>query len=82
VALNYAHYNFCTILKTLRVTPAMQLGVTDHPWDLGEFMEALLDETPVARPEPKPLTHPEPKGPARALPEGRGFLKLIRGGAA
>lgn len=81
VALNYAHYNFCTILKTLRVTPAMQLGVTDHPWELGEFMAALLDETPVEAPQRQPLAHPTPAGPARALPGERGFLRLIRGGA-
>jgi hypothetical protein len=32
VALHYMNYNFCRIHKTLRVTPAMAAGVTDHPW--------------------------------------------------
>lgn len=30
VALYYMHYNFCRIHKTLRVTPAMEAGVTDR----------------------------------------------------
>jgi IS1 family transposase len=30
VALHYMHYNFCRIHKSLRVTPAMAAGVTDH----------------------------------------------------
>lgn len=78
VALNYAHYNFCTIVKTLRVTPAMQLGITDHVWGLDEFMGALLDETPVAAPVAQPLAHPEPETAARELPNGRGWLRLVK----
>ena len=30
VALHFAHYNFCRIHKTLRVTPAMAAGVAEH----------------------------------------------------
>ena len=30
VALYAAHYNFCRVHEALRITPAMQLGVTDH----------------------------------------------------
>ena len=32
VNLYMALFNFCRVHKTLRVTPAMQLGLTDHPW--------------------------------------------------
>lgn len=42
VALHYMHYNFCRIHRTLRVTPAMEAGVTDHVWGLEEIA-ALLD---------------------------------------
>lgn len=42
VALHYMHYNFCRIHKTLRVTPAMAAGVTDHLWRIEEIV-ALLD---------------------------------------
>lgn len=37
VALHYMHYNFGRIHKTLRVTPAMQAGVSDHVWSLEEI---------------------------------------------
>lgn len=41
IALHYMHYNFCRIHKTLRVTPAMEAGITDHVWDVEE-VAALL----------------------------------------
>mgnify|MGYP003587644556 CR=1 FL=1 len=37
VALHFMHYNFCRIHKTLRVTPAMEAGITDHVWTLEEI---------------------------------------------
>jgi IS1 family transposase len=43
VALYVAHYNFCRVHETLRVTPAMQVGVTDHIWTIGELVDAALD---------------------------------------
>ena len=42
VALHYMHYNFCRIHKSLRVTPAMEAGVTDHVWSIEE-LAGLLD---------------------------------------
>ncbi len=39
VALHFMFYNFARIHKTLRVTPAMQAGVTDHVWSLQEVAE-------------------------------------------
>jgi IS1 family transposase len=42
VALYVAHYNFCRVHETLRVTPAMQVGVTDHVWSIGELIDAAL----------------------------------------
>jgi len=41
VALHYMDYNFCRIHQTLRVTPAMEAGVTDHVWDLEEVIALL-----------------------------------------
>lgn len=38
VALHFMHYNFCRIHKTLRVTPAMEAGLTDHVWSLDELV--------------------------------------------
>ena len=37
VALHYMHYNFARIHKTLRVTPAMEAGISDHVWSLEEI---------------------------------------------
>jgi IS1 family transposase len=37
VALHFMHYNFARIHKSLRVTPAMQVGVADHVWSLEEI---------------------------------------------
>jgi hypothetical protein len=41
VALHFMHYNFCRIHKTLRVTPAIEAGITDHLWDLEEVAELI-----------------------------------------
>ncbi|XXT04773.1 transposase [Sorangium sp. So ce367] len=77
VALAYTHYNFCHIIKTLRVTPAMQAGITDHVWSLEEFMDVILQEPEGGKPTPKPLAVRLPEGPARELPGGRGWLRLV-----
>jgi IS1 family transposase len=42
IALYATHYNFCRVHETLRITPAMQLGVTDHIWSVGEMITAAL----------------------------------------
>lgn len=37
VALHFMHYNFARIHKTLKVTPAMEAGVSNHLWSLEEI---------------------------------------------
>jgi hypothetical protein len=37
IALHFMYYNFGRIHKTLRVTPAMAAGVSDHVWPLEEI---------------------------------------------
>jgi transposase-like protein/IS1 family transposase len=39
IALHFAYYNFCRIHQTLRVTPAMEAGLTDHVWELKELLK-------------------------------------------
>lgn len=46
VALHFMFYNFGRIHKTLRVTPAMEAGISDHVWTLEEI--AALVPEPVA----------------------------------
>jgi len=41
VALHFMHYNFARIHQTLRVTPAMESGIADHVWSLGEIADLL-----------------------------------------
>jgi IS1 family transposase len=41
IALNFMYYNFARIHQTLRVTPAMEAGISDHVWTIGEIVELL-----------------------------------------
>lgn len=75
VALAYTYYNLCWIPRTLRVTPAMAIGVTAHPWDLPELLDALLTVKPCEAPKKQPLAPRKPETTARELPNGRGFLR-------
>lgn len=71
VALYVAHYNLCRVHETLRVTPAMALGVTDHIWTIEELVEAAAICPPA-----------EPITPAPLPPQGRmvGRFQVIDGG--
>jgi IS1 family transposase len=41
VAIHYMHYNFCRVHQTLRVTPAMEAGISDHVWTIEELVSIL-----------------------------------------
>jgi IS1 family transposase len=43
VSLHFLHYNFARVHQTLRVTPAMEAGVSDHVWSIGDIV-ALLEK--------------------------------------
>jgi hypothetical protein len=36
--LHFAHYNFCRIHSSLRVTPAMAAGVSSDVWSLERLL--------------------------------------------
>jgi hypothetical protein len=38
-------YNFCRIHQTLKVTPAMEAGLTDHVWSLEELCTLMPKPT-------------------------------------
>lgn len=38
IALHFAHYNFCKLHQTLKVTPAMEAGITEHVWTIAELL--------------------------------------------
>ena len=48
VALFYMHYNFVRVHQTLRVTPAMEAGLTTSAWSIADIV-ALIDEPSSAR---------------------------------
>jgi IS1 family transposase len=49
IALYFMHYNYCRVHSTLRVTPAMEAGLTDHVWTLAELCVLLPEKKPNAR---------------------------------
>ncbi|HTV83388.1 MAG TPA: IS1 family transposase [Acidobacteriaceae bacterium] len=49
IAVYFFHYNFCRVHKTLRVTPAMEAGLTDHVWTLEELCGLIPEENPIQR---------------------------------
>ena len=46
VSLYVAHYNLCRVHETIRMTPAMALKLTDHPWSIAELIDAALHGRP------------------------------------
>lgn len=51
VALFTTYYNFVRIHKTLRMSPAMAAGVTDHLWEIGDIVALVeaIDAKPGKR---------------------------------
>ncbi len=59
MSLHFAVYNFVRVHAALRITPAMQLGVTDHVWSMEELVVAALRavrDVPPQFPPPTPPT--------------------------
>jgi hypothetical protein len=55
VSLYVAHFNLCRVHESLRITPAMAMGITDHIWTIGELVDAALaDDNPA--PQHGPFT--------------------------
>ena len=44
ISLHYMYYNFARIHKSLRVTPTMEAGVSDHIWSFEEIAGLVKDE--------------------------------------
>ncbi len=49
IAVYFMHYNFCRVHSSLRVTPAMEAGLTDHVWMLEELCSLIPEENPIRR---------------------------------
>lgn len=48
VALHFAYYNFCRVHSSLRVTPAMEAGLTDHIWSIAELARGGIELPPIS----------------------------------
>jgi hypothetical protein len=82
-ALYAAWYNFCRVHQTLRITPAMQLGVTDHVWSIGELIDAALDgelPTGTTTENPTNLDPADTIQSTRHHGQFKGRFTVIRGG--
>jgi IS1 family transposase len=51
VAIYFMYYNFARIHQTLRVTPAMEAGITDHVWSLDEIVNLIPGDKPSNKKE-------------------------------
>ena len=51
VSLHFMFYNFCRIHNSLRVTPAMEAGVTERLWEVSDIVE--LVEAAAPKPGPR-----------------------------
>ena len=84
-ALGFMAYNFVRQNAALGgETPAMAAGLTDHPWTIGELMDAALAAEPCEMARPVQLALPPERagraiGAARELPNGRGWLRVVDG---
>jgi hypothetical protein len=87
-ALGFMAYNFTRQNAALGgQTPAMAAGLADHPWTIGELMDAALAAEPCEAPRPSRLGLPPERagkasGAARELPNGRGWLRVVDGKGA
>ena len=48
VAVFMAWYNFCRVHQMLRVTPAMEAGLTDHVWSVRDLLTAEVQGAEAA----------------------------------
>jgi len=48
IAIHFMHYNFCRVHQSLRVTPAMASGISDHVWEIDELVALLPKPTRAA----------------------------------
>ncbi len=91
VSLYAAHYNFVRVHETLRCTPAMAAGLTDHVWSIAELLSAALDAPPAPVAPLTPTNDPEPIAVGLSAKQAENMgewtrrrrgLRVIRGGLA
>lgn len=66
LSLYVMHYNFCRVHESLRQTPAMALGLSDHVWSIAELLDAAIATQPIM--------------PVTTAPDRRKRFRVIEGG--
>jgi len=66
VCLHVGFYNFVRQHESLKTTPAVALGITDHAWSIRELVEAALATQPIT--------------PITTAPDRRRQFRVIEGG--
>jgi len=66
IDLFVSHYNFCRVHESLRMTPAMALGIADRVWSVGDLLDAALATQPI--------------DPVVTAPDRRKRFRVIEGG--
>jgi hypothetical protein len=49
VAIWFMYYSFCRVHQTLRVTPAMESGLSNHVWTIEELCSLLPESASAAK---------------------------------
>lgn len=49
IALYFMYYNFCRVHSSLRVTPAMEAGLSNHVWSIEELVALMPEPKPAKR---------------------------------
>jgi len=60
VALHFMYYNFVKVHQTLKVTPAMEAGLTDRLWDISDLV-AIIDANEEAPKKRGPYKKRQPE---------------------
>ena len=49
ISLYFMHYNFVRIHKSLKVTPAMEAGISKTLWEIFDIVALIPEEAPKKR---------------------------------
>lgn len=49
ISLYFMFYNYCKIHKSLRITPAMAAGITEHVWEIADIVNLIPEAEPKKR---------------------------------
>jgi hypothetical protein len=49
LSLYFMFYNYCKTHKSLKITPAMAAGLTDHVWELADIVNLIPEPEPKKR---------------------------------